>query len=127
MTIEALKNNLFALAYIYIIINSTMMPMKRYVNVAAIQMEIIPLDIEANLTKAEKILEATMQSSELDLAVFPEDCITGPIPYSLDYALDEHSEAILFFKKLAKNTIYTLYAARLSRSEIISTSTPPCL
>lgn len=70
-------------------------------------MEIIPLDIEANLAKAEKILETAVQAGKLDLAVFPEDCITGPIPHNLDYALDENSEAIIFFKKLAqKHKIY---------------------
>ena len=65
-------------------------------------MEILPLDIKANLSKAEQLLKQAAKGQKLDLVVFPEDFITGPIPYNLEYALDENSEAISFLRNLAR-------------------------
>ena len=76
--------------------------MKRFIDVAAIQMEILPLQIQKNLEKAEALLIKAMTHNKLDLVVFPEDCITGPIPAHLDYALNNTHYAIDFFANLAK-------------------------
>ena len=76
--------------------------MKRFVHTAAIQMEILPLQIEKNLTKARSLLEEALKYHTLDLVVFPEDCITGPIPANLDYALSNTDDAVTFFADLAK-------------------------
>jgi len=75
--------------------------MNKKVTVAAIQMSIKPNDIEANLKKAESLLENVFAKNKCDLVVFPEDCITGPIPYRLDLVQNESSEAIKFFQKLS--------------------------
>jgi predicted amidohydrolase len=75
--------------------------MKRMVNVAAIQMYIEPNDIDANLKKAQQLLENVFAKNSCDLVVFPEDCITGPIPYRLDLVQNEKSNSIRFFQELA--------------------------
>lgn len=76
--------------------------MKRKIKVAAIQMEIKPLDISANLRKAEKILDEIFSKNKCNLVVFPEDFITGPIERNLELAQNEDSDSIKFFKTLAK-------------------------
>lgn len=82
--------------------------MKRFITVAAIQMEIIPLDIQTNTKKAEQLLKnALAEMPQLDLVVFPEYFITGPLPYNQEYAMTEDSEPIAFFKALAaKHKVY---------------------
>ena len=81
--------------------------MKRFISVAAIQMEILPLAVDANLAKAELLIQNAVKAQKLDLVVLPEDCITGPIPYNLEYSLDDTSDAVLFFRNLARK--YKLY------------------
>jgi predicted amidohydrolase len=76
--------------------------MKRFISVAALQMEILPLDITANLRKAEQLLKNASTGQKLDLAVFPEDCITGPIPDNLESSLDNDSQALNVMKNLAR-------------------------
>lgn len=84
-----------------------MRAMKRFINVAAIQMEIRTLQVSTNLQKARHMLEDALKERRLDLVVFPEDCITGPLPYNLEYACDITSGAIVFFQKLArKHRVY---------------------
>lgn len=76
--------------------------MRRHITVAAVQMYIKPLDIDANLNKATALLEQIHKSGGCDLVVFPEDCITGPIPYNLNLASNEYSPLIEHFKELAR-------------------------
>ena len=81
--------------------------MKRFISVAAIQMEILTLQVNTNLQKAKSLLEDALKGHTLDLVVFPEDCITGPLPYNLEYACDITSKTIVFFQKLArKHRVY---------------------
>ncbi|HLL61194.1 MAG TPA: carbon-nitrogen hydrolase family protein [Candidatus Nitrosocosmicus sp.] len=75
--------------------------MKRKINVAAIQMYIEPLNIKANFKKAESLLSKIIKKEKVDLVVYPEDCITGPIPYNLKLAKDT-SQIIILFQNLAK-------------------------
>lgn len=75
--------------------------MKRKIKVVAIQMEIKSLDISANLKKAEEILRGISTKNKCDLVVFPENCITGPIPCNLELAQNENSDSIKFFQSLA--------------------------
>jgi len=75
--------------------------MKRKITVAAIQMHIEPNNIEVNLKKAEQLLKSLFEKSHCDLVVFPEDCITGPIPHRLDLVQDESSTAVRIFQALA--------------------------
>lgn len=75
--------------------------MKKIVKVAAIQMEIKPLDISVNLKRAEAFMAQIFANNKVDLIVFPEDFITGPIPNNLELVQDEHSDSIKFFKNLA--------------------------
>lgn len=75
--------------------------MKRKITVAGVQMYIEPNSIDANLNKAKQLLERLFVKNHCDLVVFPEDCITGPIPYRLDLAQDENSDAIKAFQNLA--------------------------
>lgn len=69
--------------------------------VSAVQMQIEPNDINQNLKKAEKLVKKIFEEGRTDLIVFPEMCITGPIPHRLDLAQDENSDSIKFFKRLA--------------------------
>ena len=64
-------------------------------------MEIAMLDIKANLNKAQKLLKDLFSKVKCDLVVFPEDFITGPIPYNLELAQDESTSSIQLFRKLA--------------------------
>lgn len=75
--------------------------MKRKITVAAIQMYIEPNEVEINLKKAELLMEKIFVKNKCDLVVFPEDCITGPIPFRLDLVQNENSNSIKFFKNLA--------------------------
>jgi predicted amidohydrolase len=75
--------------------------MKRKIKVAAVQMYIEPENIRANLKKASDLMAKIFRKSHCDLVVFPEDHITGPIPYRLDLAQDEKSKSIQFFRDLA--------------------------
>lgn len=75
--------------------------MKRKIKVAAVQMKIEPLDIAANLKKIEQMLKTIFTNSTCDLVVFPEHCITGPIPRHLEYCLDEGSKHIQLLQSLA--------------------------
>lgn len=90
-------------------IKTTLLYMKQFVDIAAIQMEIRPLDINGNLKTAERLLLEALDAHTLDLVVFPEDFITGPIPYHLEYALDIDSDPIMFMRELARK--YTLFIA----------------
>lgn len=80
--------------------------MKKKVKVAAVQMYIEPNDINANLERVRRFVESISQE-KCDLVVFPEDCITGPIPYRLDLVQNEDSQAIRFIKDLANR--YKVY------------------
>lgn len=75
--------------------------MRRKITVSAVQMQIEPNDITANLEKAEKLVRGIFEKNKTDLIVFPELCITGPIPNRMDLAQDENSDSIKFFRKLA--------------------------
>lgn len=75
--------------------------MKRKITVSAVQMQIEPNEISVNLKKAEKLVAKIFEKSKTDLIVFPEMCITGPIPHRLDLVQDENSDSIRFFRKLA--------------------------
>ncbi|MET1033542.1 MAG: nitrilase-related carbon-nitrogen hydrolase, partial [Candidatus Saccharimonadales bacterium] len=72
------------------------------ISVAAIQMKIVSLDIDTNLQTAKRLLLEAIAKQSLDLVVFPEDCITGPIPAHPEYALDVDHYAIQFFRDLAR-------------------------
>lgn len=72
------------------------------ITVAAIQMEIVPLEVEKNLKKAEELLLELLAKHQPQLVVFPEDCITGPIPQNLEYALLPSDPAIQHFQQLAR-------------------------
>ena len=74
--------------------------MKKKIKVGAIQMNIKPNDVESNLNSAAQLMNSLFKEN-CDLVVFPEDCITGPIPYRLDLVQNVDSESIQFFKKLA--------------------------
>lgn len=83
--------------------------MKRKVKVAAVQMYIKPNDIATNLERIKFFIEK-LEYEKCDLVVFPEDCITGPIPYRLDLVQDENSDAIKYLKSLAiQHSIYSLW------------------
>lgn len=71
------------------------------IKVAAVQMEIKPLDISANLEKANKMLKKIFFNNNCDLVVFPEDFITGPIENNLDFTQDENSDSITILRNLA--------------------------
>ena len=58
--------------------------MKRMITVAAVQMEIAPLDTVRNLAKIEKLVGELCNQQPVDLVVLPEDVLTGPIPYNLE-------------------------------------------
>lgn len=75
--------------------------MKRKITVAAVQMYIEPNDIDTNLKKAKQLLKNVFTKKKCDLLVFPEDCITAPIPYRLDLVQNESSDAIKLFQNLA--------------------------
>lgn len=75
--------------------------MKRLISVAAVQMEIKPLAISVNLKKAEKLMAQIFAKNQVDLVVFPEAFITGPIPYNLELVQDETSSSLQFFQDLA--------------------------
>lgn len=81
--------------------------MKSKITVSAVQMQIEPHDIATNLKTAERLVKKIFAKSKTDLIVFPEVCITGPIPNRLDLAQDENSESIKFFQKLAR--LYNTY------------------
>ena len=72
------------------------------VSVAAIQMTVTTLDVNANLRCAEQLLAEALKRGPLDLVVFPEDCITGPIPDRDDYLLAEDSQPVTFYRELAR-------------------------
>lgn len=92
--------------------------MKNKVAVAAIQMHIKPNDIDANLKRAEQMLANLLENKNCDLVVFPEDCISGPIPYRLDLVLNESSDAIRFFQKLAlKYNTYIVCGSYIEKSD----------
>lgn len=74
--------------------------MKRKVRVAAVQMYIEPNNISANLKSIKSNIEK-LEHENCDLIVFPEDCITGPIPHRLDLVQNEESEAIKYIQNLA--------------------------
>jgi predicted amidohydrolase len=80
--------------------------MKRKITVSSVQMRIEPNDIPANLKKAEKLVKKIFEKNKTELIVFPELCITGPIPHRLDLVQDENSNSIKFFRRLA-NTYKT--------------------
>lgn len=75
--------------------------MNKKVNVAAIQMYIEPNEIDVNLKKAKFLINKLFKEKKCDLVVFPEDCITGPIPYRLDLVQSQSSASITFFQNLA--------------------------
>ena len=81
--------------------------MKKNITVAAIQMEIKMLDVNTNLDKAQRMLKSLFSKQQCDLVVFPEDFISGPIPYNLELSVNENSPSISLFKRLA--VIYRTY------------------
>lgn len=76
--------------------------MKRMITVAAVQMEIAPLDIKRNLAKIEKLVGELCNQQSVDLVVLPEDVLTGPIPYNLEYALSESSSEVTRLCQIAR-------------------------
>lgn len=81
-------------------------------------MEIRTLQVNINLQKAKRMLEDALKEHKLDLVVFPEDCITGPIPYNLEHACDITSEAILFFRELAqKHRVYIVCGSFIRKEQ----------
>ena len=76
--------------------------MKRMITVAAVQMEIMPLDIGRNLAKIEKLVGELCNQQPVDLVVLPEDVLTGPIPYNLEYALSESSSEVTRLCQIAR-------------------------
>lgn len=80
--------------------------MKRKIIVAAIQFEIKPLDVDANLNKVETLVTEVCKE-KCDLIVLPEDCVTGPDYYPNPDPQDENSKSVKLFKQLAiKHQIY---------------------
>jgi len=71
--------------------------MKRKITVAAVQMSIQPQQIDVNLKKIEEMMRKIFTKKYCDLVVFPEYCITAS-----DIVLDESSESVRFFKRLAR-------------------------
>ncbi len=65
-------------------------------------MKIKPFDIKSNVSKATYFIEQIFKKGHCDLIVFPEDFITGPIPYNLEFAQDEESDSIQAFQHIAK-------------------------
>lgn len=78
------------------------MIMKRMITVAAVQMEIAPLDTGRNLAKIEKLVGELCNQQPVDLVVLPEDVLTGPIPYNLEYALSESSSEVTRLCQIAR-------------------------
>lgn len=92
--------------------------MNKKVTVAAIQMYIEPNDIDANLKNAEQLLENVFAKNKCDLVVFPEDCITGPIPYRLDLVQSESSDSIKFFQNQAvKHNTYLVCGSYIEKTD----------
>ena len=58
--------------------------MKRMITVAAVQMEIAPLDTGCNLAKIEKFVGELCDQQSVDLVVLPEGVLTGLITYNLE-------------------------------------------
>lgn len=75
--------------------------MKKKIKVAAVQIQIKPNDIEANLKKIEKMVERIASKNPSDLIVFPELCVTGADLEELNLAQDENSRSIKFLRNLA--------------------------
>lgn len=65
-------------------------------------MEIKPLDIKSNISKASELIDRVFRKGYCDLIVLPEDFITSPIPYNLEFAQDEKSDSIIAFQNIAK-------------------------
>ena len=76
--------------------------MKRMITVAAVQMEIAPLDTGYNLAKIEKFVGELCNQQPVDLVVLPEGVLTGPIPYNLEYALSESSGEVARLRQIAR-------------------------
>ena len=76
--------------------------MKRMITVAAVQMEIAPLDTGRNLAKIEKLVGELCNQQPVDLVVLPEDVLTGPIPYNLEDALSESSGEVARLRQIAR-------------------------
>ena len=76
--------------------------MKRMITVAAVQMKIAPLDTGRNLAKIEKLVGELCNQQSADLVVLPEDVLTGPIPYNLEYALSESSGEVMRLCQIAR-------------------------
>jgi len=91
---------------------------KAEISVAAVQMTVKSLDVDTNLATAKQLLEGQLQKGRLDLAVFPEDCITGPIPNHAELTLSEDSAAITFFRELAtEHQIYIVCGSFICEEE----------
>lgn len=76
--------------------------MKNKITITSVQMRIVPNNIPANLNSVDRLVKKIFQNNKSDLLVFPELCITGPIPHRLDLCQDKNSESIKYFQKLAK-------------------------
>lgn len=76
--------------------------MKKITTVAAVQMEIKPLDMKSNVSKAIGLIDQIFKKGHCDLVVLPEDFITGPIPCNLEFAQNEESDSILEFQNIAR-------------------------
>lgn len=74
------------------------------INVAAIQMDIMPLLVEKNKAKAQNMMHAVIEEKgHVDLFVLPEDFLTGPIPYhTASHTLNNDSQEIESFREFAK-------------------------
>ena len=72
------------------------------ITVAAVQMEIAPLNTGRNLAKIEKLVGELCNQQPVDLVVLPEDVLTGPIPYNLEYALSESSGEVMRLCQIAR-------------------------
>ncbi len=88
------------------------------INVVAIQMDIVPLQAEQNVKKAQALMvDAIKQRGHIDLFVLPEDSFTGPIPYHLNsHILDENSPEIKSFVHFAqRNRCYIVLGSFIKK------------
>lgn len=87
--------------------------MSKMITVAAIQMEIVPHSVEENLNKAKQLIGAACKEQRIDLAVLPEDCLTGPLPGHLNFAVEESSKVIKMICGIASQFRIYLVAGSL--------------
>jgi len=78
--------------------------MKRFINLVAVQMDILPLQNQKNVEKALRFMQEAIDThGEVDLFVIPEDFITGPIPHHRStHCLSNDSDEVKVFQEFAK-------------------------